>query len=328
VGLYSNVAGPQVLVERSNGSQWQIQGVPNRAGTTNAALVAVDCVNLHDCTAVGGSGDAVGPRVSLIEHWDGTAWSVVPAPTPPGAEFAELLDVSCSTATSCDAIGDAVRGDADRPYAVHWDGHRWTLEKIPVSDFAELVTVPSLSCPRPHTCFAVGTYVVVTGDRHVLQRALLLRWDGHQWRRRAGAKLPEGASSELDTVACSSPTQCLAVGFEFEDGRGGILNERWDGKRWTTVDGSGFGLRFFPSGLACRSAVSCFAVGSSFGPAGPVPGVAHWDGKKWSSLRSQSPSGTTAAGLAGVDCPLRTRCYAAGLYQNALGSFTLVLRGR
>jgi hypothetical protein len=210
---------------------------------------------------------------------------------------------------------------------VHWDGHRWTLAKIPISDFAELVTVPSLSCPGPNTCFAVGTYIVVTGDRQVIQRALLLRWDGHHWRRRAGAKLPAGASSEFDIVACSSAKQCLAVGFVFDAGRGAILNERWDGQRWTTVDDSGFGLRFIPSALACRSAVSCFAVGISFGPAGVVPGVAHWDGHDWTDIRSQSPSGATAAGLEGVDCPLRTRCYAAGFSQNALGSFTLVLRG-
>ncbi len=128
VGLYSNDAGPQILVERSSGPHWQIDSAPNLAGATNAALIAVDCVNRHDCTAVGGAGDAAGPRVSLIEHWDGTSWSVVPSPSPAGAEFVELLDVSCSTASSCNAIGDAVRNGAERPYGVHWDGHRWSRD--------------------------------------------------------------------------------------------------------------------------------------------------------------------------------------------------------
>jgi hypothetical protein len=33
------------------------------------------------------------------------------------------------------------------------------------------------------------------------------------------------------------------------------------------------------------------------------------------------------AGLAGVDCPTRYACYAAGVSQTARGSFPLVLQG-
>jgi len=328
VGLYSNDAGPQVLVERRNGPHWQIESAPNRAGATNAALIAVDCVNAGDCTAVGGAGDASGPRVSLIEHWDGTSWSVVPSPSPPGADFVELLDVSCSTATTCNALGVKDRNGAESPFGVHWDGQRWSLTPIPVSDFAELVTLPSLSCSRPDSCFAVGTYILVTGDRHVIQRAFLLHWDGHRWLRRAGAKLPGGAAAQLNTVSCSDRDHCLAVGAQFQaNGAGGILNERWDGSRWKVVDDGDRSLSFLPTGLACRATVSCYAVGTTFSIDAPGAAVAHWNGRTWRAVSSATLRRATFSGLSGVDCPTNTACYAAGFFDTTRGSFTLVMVG-
>ena len=186
-----------------------------------------------------------------------------------------------------------------------------------MSDFAELVTLPSLSCSRPKSCFAVGTYALVTGDRHIIQRAFLLRWDGQRWLRMAGAKLPDGSAVQLNTVSCSGPDHCLAVGVQFQpSGPGGILNERWDGHHWSVVDDGDRSLSFIPSGLACRSSVSCYAVGSGFSIEGPGTAVAHWNGRTWSAVSSAQLKRATIAGLEGIDCPTRTACYAAGFFRD------------
>jgi hypothetical protein len=196
-----------------------------------------------------------------------------------------------------------------------------------MSDFAELVTLPSISCPRPKTCFAVGTYALVTGDRHIIQRAFLLRWDGSRWLRMAGARLPEGSAAQLDTVSCSGPDRCLAVGLHFESDAGGILNERWDGHHWSVVDDGDRALTFVPTGLACRSSVSCYAVGMGFSIDGPGPAVAHWNGRTWSTVAAATLRRATISGLSGIDCPTRSTCYAAGFFETTRGSFTLVYLG-
>jgi hypothetical protein len=328
VGLYSGNAGPQSLAEHGSGSQWHRVAVPNRAGSTNAALIAVDCVTATNCTAVGGAGDADGPRFTLIEHWNGAAWSVVPSPSPAGASFVELLDVSCGAANRCNALGIVENNGAVHSFGAHWNGAAWFLDTIPTSDFASGVSLSSLSCPTAKTCFAVGSYQVVTGSRQVFVRTLLLRWNGYRWLRRAGATIPgDPPFAQLIRVSCSSDSQCLAVGLALDQGTGGgILNERWDGKKWS-IAGSGRTLFFLPSGLVCRSGVSCYAVGNGFSAEGIGPAVAHWNGKTWANVSAEVPAGSSGSGLFGVDCPTRTVCYAAGGYQTVLGSFTLVLRG-
>jgi hypothetical protein len=61
----------------------------------------VSCVSASSCTAAGSSGSD-----TLIESWDGTAWSVVTSPDGPVAPASdnELLGVSC-LAASCTAGG-------------------------------------------------------------------------------------------------------------------------------------------------------------------------------------------------------------------------------
>ena len=74
VGVHTN-SGGRALSERWNGSRWHQVAVPVPPGTNSSALVAVDCLSAADCWAVGTSGHD-GAEPSLIEHWNGSAWSV------------------------------------------------------------------------------------------------------------------------------------------------------------------------------------------------------------------------------------------------------------
>jgi hypothetical protein len=48
------------------------------------------------------------PGGTFAEQWDGTSWSIVPAPNPAGAALgAYLHGVECQTTTSCFAVGRA-----------------------------------------------------------------------------------------------------------------------------------------------------------------------------------------------------------------------------
>src|SRR5581483_8850481 len=67
----------------------------------------------------------------LIEHWDGTAWSVSPSPNL-GLSFNALYSVSALPASDVWAVGFATDGHAkERAMALHWDGSAWTSVRLP-----------------------------------------------------------------------------------------------------------------------------------------------------------------------------------------------------
>src|SRR2546430_16484945 len=79
------------------GADWQIVASPNSGNQPNS-LNAVAAVTENDVWAVGASSssDSSSSR-TLIEHWNGTGWSVVRSPNP-GATFNVLTAVAGGSA--------------------------------------------------------------------------------------------------------------------------------------------------------------------------------------------------------------------------------------
>src|SRR5207247_2313765 len=72
-----------------DGSAWSIVATPN-APMDWSRLYGVAATSSNDVWAVGASQDVASvPGRTLIEHWDGSAWSIVPSPSP-GAVVNEL----------------------------------------------------------------------------------------------------------------------------------------------------------------------------------------------------------------------------------------------
>ncbi|HXP19427.1 MAG TPA: hypothetical protein VN840_07260 [Streptosporangiaceae bacterium] len=61
------------------------------------------------------------PRVqTLIEHWNGKAWSHVPSPNPAGSTYSNVLDgVASSSSTNAWAVGYYFDGAAYQTLAAH-----------------------------------------------------------------------------------------------------------------------------------------------------------------------------------------------------------------
>ena len=64
---------------------------------------------------------------SLIEHWDGSAWSVVPPADDPGSVEDVLAGVSEDGTNDVWAFGYHVVGSRYKTLAEHWDGSSWTV---------------------------------------------------------------------------------------------------------------------------------------------------------------------------------------------------------
>jgi hypothetical protein len=118
------------------GSGWMTVATPNaNASNTLRGLAAVSA---SDVWAVGSSFKSAfdGSSVSktLIEHWNGTAWSIVPSPNV-GAGNNALLAVAARAANDVWAVGydDDVTGSIPvrKTVVLRWNGAIWSRVASP-----------------------------------------------------------------------------------------------------------------------------------------------------------------------------------------------------
>ncbi|MFN2581249.1 MAG: hypothetical protein ABR498_00710 [Candidatus Dormibacteria bacterium] len=137
----------QSLIERWNGTSWSIvsspspsqlgpnQPLPNEVGNY---LDGVSCVDASFCVAVGydySSATSTHAPIGLVEHWDGSAWSLVDSPNP--SQTGDFLDaVSCTSRDFCVAVGFALDGSSYDNLAEEWNGSAWSV-----------LTTPDAPCP-------------------------------------------------------------------------------------------------------------------------------------------------------------------------------------
>ena len=114
-----------------DGRRWSTVPSPSRSGPSNM-LEDVTAIAPDDVWAVGESGARVaGFDRTLVEHWDGERWRIVPSPSP-GATDDYLHGVSAGGADDVWAVGEVSDNNRTKSVdlALHWDGHRWTRVKI------------------------------------------------------------------------------------------------------------------------------------------------------------------------------------------------------
>src|SRR5579885_2854132 len=80
VGSFSNNStSSQTLVEQWDGSQWSVVTSPN-PGSAGNGLSSIAAVNANNLWAVGGFSSNSNSQQTLVEHWNGSKWSVVKSP--------------------------------------------------------------------------------------------------------------------------------------------------------------------------------------------------------------------------------------------------------
>ena len=84
VGYRNMRSEVRTLIEHWDGSRWDVVPSPNR-GSGIDVLLGVATTSASDAWAVGFSFDTAGGGfITLTEHWDGSAWSIVPSPNGDG----------------------------------------------------------------------------------------------------------------------------------------------------------------------------------------------------------------------------------------------------
>jgi hypothetical protein len=94
----------QTLIERWDGTSWAMVSSPNTSATQANLLLGVTCASASNCWAVGDYYNGIALQ-TLIERWDGTAWSIVTSPNISTAQTNVLSGVTCVSASECWAVG-------------------------------------------------------------------------------------------------------------------------------------------------------------------------------------------------------------------------------
>jgi hypothetical protein len=175
-------------------------------------LSGVTAVSTNDVWAAGES--TTGEEHNLIEHWDGTAWSVIPSPPFPNTNVDFMQSISAISATDIWAVGAFTipnsQGSPLQTGTMHWDGTSWTIvpSPSPSSNFDVLNGVAAISSDD---VWAVGSYTTVP------LITLIEHWDGVSWS--VFPSQPGQPSSELVAVAAVSSTDAWSVGGQANFGQ-------------------------------------------------------------------------------------------------------------
>jgi hypothetical protein len=174
------------VAEFWNGTSWTDQPAIS-VGTLGTALLGVDGTGPDDIWAVGYDWTPSYQDQPVVEHWDGTGWTVME--NDPGGTDAVLTSVSDEGPDDVWAVGYT---DGFQPFAEHWDGSAWSVSSVPSSNAVELLRgVVDLS---PDDAWAVGSsYVAGTTDAY---EGVYAHWDGSQWTS-GSLPTPPGGSNRI-----------------------------------------------------------------------------------------------------------------------------------
>ena len=221
------------MIEQWNGSAWSLVPAAD-TGQAFDQLNGVQCLAADDCWAVGNAGPAqqnpnflpiypgaVGDQ-GLIEHWDGSSWSLIPSVTEPSPSGGYLNGVTCVDATDCWASGATTdtSGMASGILLQQWDGASWTDVSGSVPDSSMPGMLSSVSCVSAVQCWAVGELGPTGGGggSNFRPQAMIENWNGSSWSMEPSPNV--AALSFLNTVSCVRAVACLAAGSSATETQG------------------------------------------------------------------------------------------------------------
>jgi len=305
----NQMSGAQTLIEHWNGTSWSVVTSPNPGSIYNT-LYGVTAISAANVWAVGYYVNTTGVTQTLIEHWNGTSWSVVTSPSPASMNN-ELFSVSAASANSIWTVGFLTNNTSQTPIdqtlIEHWNGTSWSVVKSPnpgsSNDHLNGVVAVSTS-----DVWAVGNGKTSSG------KTLIEHWNGTSWS--VVASPSPGSGGDLRGVAKVSAGNVWAVGYYSPNSSSlQTLTEQWNGTSWQVVKSANIGTSPTFSAVVAVSANDVWAVGDYHNPSSNVffqTLTEHWNGTKWSVVKSPSP-GSFNIQLLGVAAVSATNVWAVGV---------------
>jgi hypothetical protein len=288
------------LTEHWDGARWSIVPSPNPAVKTfpQAELFGVFALSPNDVWAAGSyENPSAFPSLTLIEHWDGLSWGIVPSPSP-DTQLNDLRSISGVASNDIWAVGLAGDGGTFNPWRSlieHWDGSGWSVVSNPGVN--ELFGVTALAANNVWAV-AVHTSPNVTD--------IVEHWDGTRWANVPAPSMnANGGAISLRAVAAVSATDIWAVGDEKNPltNAGNTITEHWNGTAWTVS--SEFSRNSYLPSVTASGSADVWAVDGS-----GLMQTQHWDGIAWSIIPTPNPP--PGSGLLGVTAVSSGNVWAVG----------------
>lgn len=257
-----NAHGPAAapVVERWHDGRWTV--TPTAIldiGTESggfAGFGVVKAISPNDAWLIGEESPGGATVSPLIEHWDGTQWSVVPNPAS-ALNNATLAALTVIAPNDIWAVGQDDSSGNPLPLALHWNGTSWQQTQVPAGNggIAELTAV---SAAGPNDVWAVGAQLLQAGSD--LAAPLAEHWDGSAWT----VSQPDQVNGLLSGVYAAGPGDVWAAGG-FATGLPSVFLHLV-GKTWTTVPTPGpaeFAMSYFFTQVSGTGPDDVWALGSA-----------------------------------------------------------------
>src|SRR5215472_4336899 len=284
------------LLEHWDGRRWAYSAGASLGGR-QAYLTSVAAPASGDVWAVGNFA-SVGarPPAPLIEHWNGSSWSLQPTDA-----LKRLKSALPYTVTSVSALAPnnvwvlGTPGSNSSDVYLHWNGTSWKLFRGPnlISPRLGSAAMQVVATDHRGRVWAVGGWVG-QGETGYPRGGIVERWNGRRWQvnRHAAWKEP------LTMVAPVAPDDVWAIaGGSFTTagtyGLSPVQVLHWNGSTWQVKLSRGGASSVAPAGLVAVSADDAYVLGATT----QRPYIDHWDGTRWRSVPLGRPGHLLRSGI-------------------------------
>jgi hypothetical protein len=266
VGQYYTNGAYQTLIENWNGSSWNIIPSPNNSARNNY-LYSISGVFQNDIWAVGQYiPDAGGADQPLIEHWDGTSWTIVSSPDVGSGNDSSLESISYLLPNDIWAVGFTTNGYPNfvwTPLTEHYDGTSWHIVPSPTVNPANPWRLEGVMMFSSNNVWAVGA--VYNNPPSSPVPDLIEHWDGNSWTIIQSPTV--GTYDALFSISGTGSNDIWAAGY-YADSSNIIhtLIKHWDGSAWNIVsspDGASYRNDLY--GIVAVASNDVWAVGDDQG---------------------------------------------------------------
>jgi hypothetical protein len=206
-----NLSNYQTLTEHWDGTKWSIIASPN-VGSIGDILSGVVAVSTHDVWAVGDATVNFSDSETLIEHWDGTQWSVVSSPSISSVEN-QLSGISALSAQDIWAVGSATDNSTGGVQTLieHWNGTQWSIVSSPNPPGSQIAIngLQAVATVSTHDVWAVGYHQNASGNL----RTLAVHWNGKKWIAVRSPNRGTGENQLKGIAHVPGTNTVVAVGF-------------------------------------------------------------------------------------------------------------------
>jgi hypothetical protein len=158
VGGFIASSGPKTLIEHWNGTKWSQVPSPNPTGPIGEIdLFGVAATSASNAWAVGTYANSTTDK-TLIEHWNGHAWTLVSSPNPSPRN--SLLAVAATSAGNVWAVGTRTSGTTEQTLIVRWNGTAW--KPVPSPSPGQVNELTSVATTSATDVWAAGFFTTGT----------------------------------------------------------------------------------------------------------------------------------------------------------------------